>query len=115
MNIVGVQLIVAAFGFLMLYNLFLHWKKKNIGIKAFMAWFLMWGGLLFINFFPKLIEPFIKELFFIRIFDFATVGALIVLTYVMFENHIRINKMQIQIEKLVQKIAISKRRKNAKR
>lgn len=108
MTIIGVQLIVAAFGFLMLYNLFLHWKKKNIGIKGVIAWFLMWGGLLFINFFPKLIEPFIKELFFIRIFDFATVGALIVLTYVMFENHIRINKMQSEIERLVRKLAIRK-------
>jgi|GEM_PF-993238 len=114
MTIIGVQLIVAAFGFLMLYNLFLHWKKKDIGFRGFVAWFVMWGGLLFINFFPKLIEPFIKELFFIRIFDFATVGALIVLTYVMFENHIRINKMQLQIERLVSRIAISKKSKNDK-
>src|SRR3989339_1073483 len=105
MTIIGVQLIVAAFGFLMIYNLFLHWKKGDLGIKGTIAWFVMWGGLLFINFFPKLIEPFIKELFFIRIFDFATVGALIVLTFVMFENHIRINKMQIEIEKLVRKLA----------
>lgn len=111
MNIVGVQLIVAAFGFLMLYNLFLHWKKKDIGFRGFVAWFLMWGGLLFINFFPKLIEPFIKSLFFIRIFDFATVFALIVLTYVMFENHIRINKMQMQLEKLVRMLAIKKSKK----
>lgn len=111
MNIVGVQLIVAAFGILMLYNLFLHWKKKDIGFKGFMAWFILWGGLLFINFFPKLIEPFIKELFFIRIFDFATVGALIILTYVLFENHIRINKMQRQLENLVQTLALRNRKK----
>ena len=108
MNIVGVQLIVGAFGFLMLYNLFLHWKKKDIGIRGFAAWFVLWGGLLFINFYPRLIEPFIKDLFFVRTFDFAAVGALIVLSYVAFENHIRINKMQIQMEQLVQKIAIKK-------
>ena len=111
MTIVGVQLIVASFGFLMLYNLFLHWKKKDIGIRGFVAWFVMWGGLLFINFFPKLIEPFIKNLFFVRTFDFAAVAALIILTYVMFENHIRINKMQIQIEMLVSKIAVKGKRK----
>ena len=109
MNIVGVQLIVSAFGFLMLYNLFLHWKKKNIGSRGVLAWVILWGGLVWITLFPKSIEPFIKELFFIRVFDFATVGALIVLTYVMFENHIRINKMQKQIERLVREIAVKKK------
>ena len=106
MTIIGVQLIVAAFGILMLYNLFLHWKKNDIGIWGFVAWFVLWAGLLFLNFFPKLIEPFVKELFFIRVFDFATVGALIVLSYVMFENHIRINKMQRQLETMVRKLAM---------
>jgi hypothetical protein len=111
MNIVGVQLIVAAFGIMMLYNLFLHWKKQDIGFKGFLAWFVLWGGLLFINFFPKLIEPFIKDLFFIRVFDFGTVGALIVLTYVLFENHIRINKMQRELERIVSRLAIRNRKK----
>jgi len=109
MNIVGVQLIVAAFGFLMLYNLFLHWKKKDINIGGVLAWTVLWGGLVWITLFPKSIEPFIKELFFIRVFDFAAVGALIVLTYVMFENHIRINKMQQQLEKVVRKMALRKK------
>ena len=110
MTIVGVQLIVGAFGVMMLYNLFLHWKKNDIGLQAFAVWLGLCGGLLFINFFPKLIEPFIKQLFFIRIFDFATVGALIILTYIVFENHIRINKLQKQIGKLVSLLAVIKRK-----
>jgi len=106
MTIIGVQLIVAFFAILMLYNLFLHWKKNDIGIKGFIAWFILWGGLLFINFFPKVVEPFIKELFFVRIFDFTTVIAFAVITYIMFENHIRINQMQKQLEDLVRTKAI---------
>lgn len=109
MNIVGVQLIVSAFGFLMLYNLFLHWKKKDIGARGALVWVLMWGGLVWVTLFPRSIEPFIKQLFFVRIFDFVTVIALVVLTYVMFENHIRINKMQQQVEKLVRKLAVKKK------
>lgn len=109
MNIVGVQLIVCAFGFLMLYNLFLHWKKKEIGNKGTLVWLTMWGGLVWVTLFPKSIEPFIKQLFFVRVFDFVTVIALVVLIYVMFENHIRINKMQQQVEKLVRKLATRKK------
>lgn len=108
MNIIGVQLIVAVFGVLMLYNLFLHWKKNDIGIKAVLAWLVIWGGLLLVNFFPKLFEPFITKLFFVRVFDFVAVLALGVLSFVMFENHIRINKMQKQMEKLVRKMAVKK-------
>ncbi len=110
MNIVGVQLIVSAFGFLMLYNLFLQWKKKNIGSNGALVWLLMWGGLIWITLFPSSIEPLIKQLFFVRVFDFVAVGALVVLTYVMFENHIRINKMQQQLEKLVRSIAVKKKK-----
>lgn len=106
MTIVGVQIIVSAFGLLMLYNLFLHWKKGAIGKRGAIVWFLLWVGLIWVTLFPKSLEPLIKELFFIRLFDFITVSALVVLTYVMFENHIRINKMRKQIEELVRKISI---------
>ena len=105
MTIVGVQIIVSAFGLLMLYNLFIHWKKGSIGNRGAIVWLILWAGLIWVTLFPKSLEPLIKELFFIRLFDFITVSALVVLTYVMFENHIRINKMQQEIEKLVRKLA----------
>lgn len=114
MSIVGIQLIVLVFSFFMLYNVYLYWKKKEIGFLGAMVWVTIWGGLLFITFFPKYIEPFVKELFFIRLFDLATVLALIILAYVMFENHVRINKLQKQIGLLVRSLAIKKGKKNVK-
>lgn len=108
MNILGVQLIVFVFSFFMLYNVYLYWKKKEIGLKGASAWIIIWGGLLVITFFPKFIEPLVKELFFVRLFDLATVAALIILAYVMFENHIRINRLQKESEKLVRSMAIIK-------
>lgn len=106
MTIVGVQLIVSAFGLLMLYNLFLHWKKKEIGDHGALVWLILWAGLIWVTLFPRSLEPLIKELFFIRLFDFVNVTALIILTYVVFKNHIRINKLNKQIEELVRKISI---------
>jgi hypothetical protein len=112
MSIIGVQLIIFVFSFFMLYNVFLYWKKKEIGFKGASVWVTIWGGLLFVTFFPKYIEPLVNELFFVRLFDMVTVFALVILTYVMFENHVRINKLQKQIELLVSKLAIKKARKN---
>ena len=54
----------------------------------------------------KIIRTIDQKIIFIRLFDFITVGALVVLTYVMFENHIRINRMNKTIEDLVRKLSI---------
>ena len=110
MSIVGVQLIVFVFTFFMLYNVYLYWKRGEIGFRGAMVWVVMWGGLLFITFFPKYIEPLVKELFFIRLFDLTTVIALVILAYVMFENHIRINNMQKKINMLVRKLAMKEKK-----
>jgi len=108
MSIVGVQLIILVFSFFMLYNVYLYWKKGEVGFKGASAWIIIWGGLLFVTFFPRFIEPFVKELFFVRMFDLMTVGSLVILAYVMFENHVRINKLQRQMGQMVSKIAIKK-------
>jgi hypothetical protein len=113
MNIIGVQLIVFVFSFFMLYNVYLYWRKGEIGGRGAMVWVVIWGGLLFITFFPKFIEPLIKELFFVRMFDLGTVAALIILAYVMFENHVRINRLQKQIAILVSKIAVKNVKKKS--
>lgn len=113
MSIVGVQLIVFVFSFFMLYNVYLYWRKKEIGLRGASAWIIIWGGLLAITFFPKFIEPLVKELFFVRLFDLATVAALIILAYVMFENHIRINRLQQQISNIIQRKAVKDALKKA--
>lgn len=109
MSIVGVQLIVSVFSFFMLYNVYLYWRKNEIGLRGASAWIIIWGGLLVITFFPKFIEPLVKEMFFVRLFDLATVAALVILAYVMFENHIRINKLQKQMEKIVRRLSFKKK------
>lgn len=115
MSIIGVQLLVFMFSFLMLYNVFLYWKRKEIGTRGALVWVTIWGGLLFITFFPKYIEPLVNKLFFVRLFDLATFVALAIVSYVMFQNHIRINKLTKEVEILVRKVAVKKVSKKKKR
>ena len=114
MSILGVQLIVFVFSFFMLYNVYLYWKRREIGNRGAMVWITILGGLLFITFFPKYIEPLVQNLFFVRLFDLGTVAALVILAYVMFENHVRINRLQRQMEEFVSKLAIKKGLKKEK-
>jgi len=106
MNILGVQLVLVAFGLFMIYVLFLHWKKKNVSNKFFGMWIIIWVGYLFFAFFPNTLEPLIKELFIVRVMDLAMIVAFMVLGYVTVENNIKIKQLEDKIEEVVRKIAI---------
>lgn len=92
----------------MLYSLFLHWKKKNISSNLFFIWLVIFAVFIFITFFPKIIEPLLKELFIVRIMDLGMIGTFMILTYITIENNIKIRNLEEKIEKLVRKISLKK-------
>lgn len=110
MNIITLQIVLLAFALFMVYSLFLHWKKKNISNKFFFLWLTIFILFVFITFFPKLIEPLLKELFIVRIMDLGMIGTFMILTYVTIENNIKIKNLDDKIEKLVRKIAIKNKK-----
>lgn len=109
MNIVGVQLVLIGFGFFMMYVLFLHWKKRNISNLMFAVWVVIWIMFSFLALFPKVLEPLIVELFIVRVMDLVVIVAFMILTYVTFENNVKIKKYEEQLEKLVRKLAVKRK------
>lgn len=108
MNIITLQLVLLAFALLMVYSLFLHWKKKNISDKFFFGWLVVFVVFIFLAIFPKVLEPLLKELFLVRVMDLGMIGTFMILTYVSIENNIKIRNLENKIEKLVRKVAIKK-------
>lgn len=108
MNIISLQIVLLGFALFMVYSLFLHWKKRNISNRLFIFWLVIFSVFVFITFFPKLIEPLLKELFIVRIMDLGMIGTFMILTYVTIENNIKIRKLEDTIERLVRKISIKK-------
>lgn len=106
MSIITLQIVLLAFALLMVYSLFLHWKKKNISNKFFFTWLVIFFVFIFLAMFPKVLEPLIKKLFIVRVMDLGMIGTFMVLTYVMIENNIKIKNLEEKMEKLVRKIAI---------
>lgn len=107
MNIITLQIVLLAFAILMMYSLFLHWKKKNISNKLFFFWMFVFFVFIVIAIFPKILEPLLKELFIVRVMDLGMIGAFMILTYVSIENNIKIKKIEKQIEKLTRNISIN--------
>ncbi|MDP4009645.1 MAG: DUF2304 domain-containing protein [Candidatus Shapirobacteria bacterium] len=111
MNILGVQLILLCFAFFMIYVLFLHWKKKEISSFSFSVWIFIWTVFVLIAIFPKTLETLILKQFFVRVMDFGMIVAFIILTYLTFENNVKIKKYEKQTEKLIRILAVNKKQK----
>ncbi len=110
MNVITLQIVLLAFAILMMYSLFLHWKKKDISNNLFFFWMFVFIVFIFIAIFPKILEPLLKELFLVRVMDLGMIGAFMILTYVSIENNIKIKKMETQMEILVRKIAVKNKK-----
>ena len=108
MNIITLQILLLAFALLMVYSLFLHWKKENISNRVFIFWLAIFSVFIFITFFPKITEPLLREFFIVRIMDLGMIGTFMILTYVTIENNIKIKKLEKTIEGLVRKISVNK-------
>ena len=108
MRIIYLQILLLFFALFMIYSLYLHWKKKDISSKMFFSWLSVFLIFVFITFFPKILEPLLKELFIVRVMDLGMIGTFMILTYVTIENNIKIKKIEDNIEKLVRKISIKK-------
>ena len=67
MNIITLQIVLLAFAILMMYSLFLHWKKKDISNNLFLFWMLIFCLFVFVVIFPNILKPLLKELFIVRV------------------------------------------------
>jgi hypothetical protein len=102
----GIQIITTLFAIFMVYIAFLHYKRGNLGLVEFIFWLITWLLLIFLALFPKSLDPLISKLFVARAMDLITIGALIVLTYLGFANHIGVKSIQRQTETLVRQFAL---------
>ena len=111
MKITELQILLLGFVLLMMYSLFLHWKKHEISKIVFYTWGIVFAVFVSLTMFPNFLEPFLKELFIVRVMDLAMIGTFMILTYIANENNIKIKSLEKTIEKLVRKISLEKFKK----
>jgi len=114
MQIIGIQIIAILFAFFMLYVAFLHYKKGEIKNSTFLFWVVLWIIFIFLTLFSQILSPLIGPLRIFRVLDLLMIGAFIILTFITFENQVKIRNIEKKIEELVRKEA-SKRVDKEKR
>jgi len=108
MKITELQILLLGFVLLMMYSLFLHWKKHEISKIVFYTWGIVFAVFVSLTIFPNFLEPFLKELFIVRVMDLAIIGTFMILTYIAIENNIKIKILEKNIEKIIKNLAIKK-------
>lgn len=111
MNVISLQIILLAFALLMVYSIFLHWKRKEISGKVFFFWLTVFLIFMILSIFPKVFELLIGSVFVVKVMDLGMIGTFMILTYFTIENNIKIKGLEKKIEKLVRKFSLRKIKK----
>jgi len=89
----------------MIYVLYLHFKKREITPLIFLAWMIIWSMFITVVLFPKILQPYLNNMFMLTVVDLIMVIAFMVLTFVTVENNIKIRTQEEKMEILVRKIS----------
>jgi len=110
-DILGIQILGFLFGFFMSYYTFLHYKRKEITVKEYSFWIMLWVVFIILTLFPDMLKPILKQIGFARALDFFIVAGFMFLIGSMFYIYLLVRGIQKKIEDIVRKIALERNEK----
>jgi hypothetical protein len=106
--ILGIQILGALFGMLMLYVSYMNFKRRDFALVEGLVWMCAWIGFIIVSFFPDIISPLVKTLSLARAMDFFIILGFMFLVASIFYCYTLLRKMQKKMEQIVRKIAMKK-------
>jgi len=106
MKITSVTLFFAVFSICMIVNIALRVKQERTGIRSALSWFFLWVFIGFFSLFPDLLNWAARIAQMESRIIFVLLLAVFVLFAFMFSVSTRLDRMQRNIETLVQEIAL---------
>ena len=107
MKLTSVTLFFAVFALGMIFNIALRVKQERTGIRSALIWFFLWAFIGFFSLFPELLNWATRFAQMESRIIFVLLLAVFVLFAFMFSVTTRLDRMQRNIEKLVQEIALT--------
>lgn len=107
--VLGIQILGFFFGLLMLYYSFLHFKRREFGIKEFVFWVVMWLAFIYVALFPNTLDFIVKKLNLARTMDLFIILGFMFLIAMFFYNYTLLRISQKKIEEVVRNLAKEKK------
>jgi hypothetical protein len=108
-DILGIQILGILFGGFMMYYVFLHYKRKELTIKEYLFWVVLWVLFIILTIFPWLLKPLVESIGFARTMDFFIVAGFMFLVGSLFYIYLLVRGNQKRLEEIVRKIAFKKK------
>ena len=108
-EILGIQIIGILFGFFMMYYTFLHYKRKEFGMREYSFWLVLWAIFIVITLFPDFLDPILKSLSIARALDFFIIIGFLFLAGMIFYTYTIVKSNQKKLEEVVRNIAMKKK------
>jgi|TARA_B100001971_G_C18068658_1_gene471864 hypothetical protein len=106
--LLGIQILGGFFGAFMAYYTFLHYKRKEITLKEYSFWIVLWFTFLAVTIMPRLLDPVVKTLNLARTMDFFIILGFMFLIGTIFYTYLLVRKNQKRLENIVRKVAMDK-------
>jgi len=108
-GILGIQILGILFGLFMIYYVFLHRKRKELTLKEYSFWVILWILFIILTLFPRVLAPLVKSIGFARTMDFFIVAGFMFLIGSLFYIYLLVRGNQKKLEEIVRKIALEKK------
>jgi hypothetical protein len=106
-----IQIIALLFVSFVASRAVLRAKDKRINLGELIFWLGIWGGLIFVVFFPNVIS-YVADLIGIgRGIDVIIYTSIGLLFYLIFRLYVKLEETEMEITKLVREMAITKKKK----
>jgi len=105
------QIILLAFLVFALSRVLLRIKSKEITIREFIFWALIWTIAILVLLFPEIIIELSDYVGIGRGVDVIIYGSIALLFYLLFRLYVKLENIENSITKLVREVAIEKKRK----
>lgn len=104
-GIQATQIIGLLFSLVMLYFTFLHYKRGEFRAEVFMFWLLLWISFAVTVIYPQSFDILVRGLKLGRRLDFFVIFGFLLLTALVYNNYLLVNKTKRSVEIIVRKVA----------
>lgn len=101
--ILGLQLIALIFALIMLYFIYLHYRRSELTSIEVIIMFAVWLGAILIILMPNLFDLLSRTIAVSRSFDLAVIGGFLFVIPLVYISYIRTRRLEKKIEEYVRK------------
>ena len=97
------------FALVMLYWVHSSFRRGTVRLPELVFWIVVWAGFALLALFPGSVSLVVEELHLARPMDLVMVLAFMVISAVLFLNHLELRRLQRKIQDLVREMALKDR------